>query len=90
VRVRAAQLAGSSAPATPMTSPASARSTGRDLQADAVHDGHGVTVVSFGDFVESYQRIHARHGRFARPGPASAVGSNLPAAAADFRLPGRP
>jgi len=33
---------------------------GRDLHADAVHRGRGITVIAFGDVLESYQRIHAR------------------------------
>src|SRR5215831_20881790 len=46
-------------------------------------------VAVFGDFVESYQGIHARHVRPARPWPASAARRNLPAAATDFRLADR-
>src|SRR5215471_1205023 len=62
---------------------------GRDLHAYAIHRGRGVTVAVFGGFVESYQGIHARHVRPARPWPASAARRNLPTAATDFRLAGR-
>jgi hypothetical protein len=63
------------------------RFAGRDLHADAVHRGRGVTVAALGGFVETYQGIHARQARPARSRPASPAGCNSPATNGDLARP---